>query len=237
MSYLIDFLNKRFYPANLHPYSLYENKILSILRDKDTVLDAGCGRSAEVLRKFIGKADALIGVDLEEQSEPLEGINYLKSSVENIDIANDTVDIVISRAVLEHIEYPEKVFREISRVLRKGGSLILLLPNYWDYASIISRIIPNNLHAKIVSIVEGRDMNDTFPAYYRVNTYPALYKLCNHTGFDIIDLSWISQNPNYFQFNSILYLYAVCYERIINRYNAFKSLRGWMLIHLRKCVN
>jgi ubiquinone/menaquinone biosynthesis C-methylase UbiE len=197
-------------------------------------MDAGCGRSAEVLRKFSSKADKLIGIDLEEQLEPLDGIEYVQSSIESIPLPDNCVDVVISRAVLEHIRNPFVVFREINRMLKAGGSFIMLAPNLFDYASILSLFIPNELHGRIVALTEGRHTEDVFPAYYKANTYSAISSLCKQTGFDIIDFQWLSQHPNYFECNSILYLYAACYERIISKFAMLRFLRGWLLVHLRK---
>lgn len=50
------------------------------------------------------------------------------SSLEKIPVDNDFFDGVICNAVLEHVEKPDIVMGEISRVLKKGGYLYLCVP-------------------------------------------------------------------------------------------------------------
>lgn len=42
---------------------------------------------------------------------------------------DDTFDLVHSAEMLEHLEFPEKAIKEMYRVLKKGGTLIITTPN------------------------------------------------------------------------------------------------------------
>mgnify|MGYP006278801103 CR=1 FL=1 len=44
-------------------------------------------------------------------------------------IQPDSFDIVISGAVLEHVEFPWRTFSEMTRVLKPGGLLCIIVPN------------------------------------------------------------------------------------------------------------
>lgn len=44
------------------------------------------------------------------------------------EIEADTFDVVISGQMLEHVEYPKYIFREISRVLKQGGKACVIAP-------------------------------------------------------------------------------------------------------------
>jgi len=227
-------LKKKYFKSSEHPYRRYESKIGSILKDSDTILDAGCGRTAPILRKFAGKAQILIGVDLEDPTENIQEVKYIKGNISSIDIPENSIDVVISRAVLEHILDPDAVFKEISRVLKPGGSFIFLAPNLGDYVSLISKIIPNRFHKHIVSIVEGRKMDDVFPAYYKANTHSSIKKLSKKNGFKIVDFQYLGQYPAMFMFNSVLFMFATIYEKIISRIGFLGFLRGWLLVQLKK---
>ncbi|MDD5034232.1 MAG: class I SAM-dependent methyltransferase [Methylococcaceae bacterium] len=217
-----------------HPYRTYENTILGVLRETDTILDAGCGSTTPVLRKFIGKAHELIGIDLEEHSDVPHEIRYFVGNISSIPVPDESVDVVISRAVLEHVEHPEAVFRELQRILKPGGSFIFLAPNLYDYASIISLIVPNRWHKYIVGKTEGRKSEDVFPAYYRANTYSAVKRLCDDNHFEILSFKWLGQYPSYFMFSSILFYIATGYEKLISRFECLRFLRGWILVHIKK---
>ena len=64
MSTLSPRLLERYYGDRVHPYRVYEAKVGSLMSADDTVLDAGCGRSAPTLRRYLGRAKRLIGVDV-----------------------------------------------------------------------------------------------------------------------------------------------------------------------------
>ncbi|MBN2885130.1 MAG: class I SAM-dependent methyltransferase [Chromatiaceae bacterium] len=225
--------DKYFSPAD-HPYRKYEDKIASQLGDSSTLLDAGCGRSAPVLSKFQGKARRLIGVDLEPPAEIAPSIHYIQGNISAIDLPSGTVDLVISRAVLEHVREPDAVFREISRILKPGGSFITLAPNRYDYVAIASTIIPNRFHKGIVHKIEGRKMEDVFPAYYRANSHRAIRGLAARHGLSIASFEWLGQYPSSLMFNPYLFLLGTAYEKLISRFDFLKYLRGWLLIHLIK---
>ncbi len=227
-------LKKKFFKSSEHPYRKYESKIESILKGSDTILDAGCGRRAPILRKFAEKAQKLIGVDLEDPIEVIPEVKYIKGNISSIDIPENSVDVVISRAVLEHVPDPDAVFKEIERILKSGGSFIFLVPNLCDYVSLISKIIPNRYHKQIVSKTEGRKMDDVFPAYYKANTYSSIKTLSKKHGFKIMEFQYLGQEPNIFKFNSLLYLLATGYEIVISRFECLGLLRGWILVQLKK---
>ena len=106
------------------------------------VLDIGCGHGWYCFRlidkwNFEGN---IIGVDISEHN-----ISIFKSEIEKRRIADrlcakvanaeelpfpdNQFDLVYSTEALEHIESPEKVFAEASRVLKAGGRLIITTPS------------------------------------------------------------------------------------------------------------
>jgi len=52
---------------------------------------------------------------------------------ENIPFINDTFDVVFSTNVLEHVNDPVQVLSEAIRVLKPGGILQIIYPNYHSY--------------------------------------------------------------------------------------------------------
>lgn len=226
-------LNKYYHSAD-HPYRIYEKTILLNLDEDDCILDAGCGRSMPILKVFVNDNRTCIGVDLEECIESHANIMYLQNDISKIDLKSDSVDVVISRAVLEHVEYPVKVFKEINRILKVGGKFISLVPNRWDYVSILSSLIPNKFHGQIVSKIEGRRVDDVFPTFYRANTYRSVKTLAHTTGFKINEFHYLNQYPSSFMFSPYLFLIGIVYERLTSKIEAIKFLRSWILFALEK---
>lgn len=230
-------LKDRFFKPEEHPYTHLEQEITARLTGRETVLDAGCGHGAEVLRRFSGKAHRLIGVDLvdfddfDRETDDLELYNV---DLADIPVEARTVDLVFSRSVFEHLPEPLTVYRELNRVLKPGGEVIVLTPNLGDYASWISKLTPNRWHPWIVAHTEGRAEADTFPAFYRTNTERRIRYLADQGGFELTALRYLGQYPSYFMFNPILFLLATGYEKLISRFEILRFLRGWLLFSLKK---
>ncbi len=109
-----------------------------------TVLDLGCGtgRDSYVISKLVGQSGKVIGVDMtpeqlevarsHEESQMKKfgftesNIQFLEGYIEDlgsIGIGDESVDVVVSNCVINLSPEKDKVFKEIHRVLKKGGEL------------------------------------------------------------------------------------------------------------------
>jgi SAM-dependent methyltransferase len=234
MSALARRLLQRHYADRPHPYATFEQRIASSLRPDMVVLDAGCGRTAPTLRKYLGRAARLVGVDLVDFRDLPPGIEAYKTDLAHLPLADASVDLIFSQSVFEHLTDPEAVYAELHRVLKPGGRLIFLTANMWDYGTLVARMIPNRFHARIVKRVEGRAEEDTFPTAYRSNTRGQVERLSSGAGLRIETFDYLSQYPNYLLFNGPLFFIGMCFEKLIHRFDALRVLRGWILVTLRK---
>jgi SAM-dependent methyltransferase len=61
------------------------------------------------------------------------GYNYgtidFTGDIWNIDVRSETFDVVLCTEVLEHVPYPIETIKELSRILKPGGTLILTAPS------------------------------------------------------------------------------------------------------------
>lgn len=231
MSYTQKLKNK-FYSGSEHPYKIFEDTICAYLNHNATVLDLGCGRDLPVLRK-VETHGLKVGIDIFPMNNH-HGVQAIQADICKIPLKDETFDIVISRSVLEHVEYPLKLYNEVHRLLKKDGRFVFLTPNFYDYASIISKLVPNKLHPKLVSISEGRDEGDVFPAYYKTNTKSSIKKLAQKSGLNIETISMHGQYPCYLMFNPILFLFGTGYDKLVSNVNILSFLRGWLLCVLQK---
>lgn len=93
---------------------------------KGVTLDVGCGRKPYEKTFFAG-AEKYIGMDyLTDRSMP-----DVVGSATNIPLDDASFDTVVCTEVLEHVPNPLKALREIHRVLKPGGHLVLSTPMYW----------------------------------------------------------------------------------------------------------
>lgn len=235
MSSLALRLRDRFYDDAAHPYRIFEVQVRSLITPQTRVLlDAGCGRTVPVLRKFQGLVDQLIGVDMVQFTEVPIGIETHNADLAHLPLADHSVDLIMSRSVFEHLTDPESVYREIARVLKPGGKIVFLTANFWDYGTQIARLVPNRYHASIVRKTEGRHEQDTFPTAYLTNTRADVNLLAASAGLQVDRFDYLSQYPNYLLFNGVLFAIGMLYEKIINRLHCLRGLRGWILVTLIK---
>ena len=236
MTALSDRLLAKYYHGVPHPYRLFERHVDALVGagGVNALMDAGCGRTVPVLRKFIGRVKRLIGIELVAFTDVPPSIETFNADLGLLPLPDASVDLIMSRSVFEHLADPAAVYREFARVLRPGGRVVFLTANMWDYGTLVARLIPNRFHAKVVRFTEGREEEDTFPTEYKTNTRGAVRRLGAGAGLDVEAFDYLSQYPNYLMFNGALFFIGMCFEKLIARYHALRALRGWILVTLRK---
>jgi arsenite methyltransferase len=103
------------------------------LHEGETVLDLGSGAGADVLisARRVGTAGKAIGLDMTDEMLELARANaseagagnveFVKGYIEDIPLADGSVDVVISNCVINLAADKRKVLAEAARVLRPGG--------------------------------------------------------------------------------------------------------------------
>lgn len=103
----------------------YNNRFIrtygGILGDKFTskILDLGCGTDD------FSKACRAAGIEA-------EGIDFDRCNLESdkLPYVDDSFSVVTMNAVFEHIKAPDHLMKEVNRVLKKGGVVIIRTPNW-----------------------------------------------------------------------------------------------------------
>lgn len=85
------------------------------------VVDIGCGKN---------KIKGAIGIDLDPSSDADIIVDIEKKS---IPLADNSVDKVVSKHLLEHVEDPIRLLEEIHRILKNGGEIFVEVPHYSSY--------------------------------------------------------------------------------------------------------
>lgn len=233
MTALAQRLLARYYTGVPHPYRLFEQRVESLIGARtEVLLDAGCGRTAPVLRKYLGRVPRLIGVEVVDFTDVPQGIEAITADLARLPLPDASVDLIMSRSVFEHLTDPQRVYAEFARVLRPGGRVVFLTANMWDYGTAVARMVPNRFHAGIVKAVEGRAEQDTFPTAYKTNSPGAVRRLADASGLRVESFEYLSQYPNYLMFNGLLFLAGTAFEKVISRVHALRFLRGWIMVTL-----
>ena len=113
--------------------------------DKDIkILDFGCGKGAmfsEIAK--INPSAALIGVDVSEKAlksarKKVQNHSFiLVKEGEKLPFKENCFDFIIASDVLEHIYDTELAFKELCRVLKHNGKILISVPYYGLVKNII----------------------------------------------------------------------------------------------------
>lgn len=101
-------------------------------QENEKIFEVGCGAGHVLQGVSVGQ---LYGIDLSERMLSLarkrlgDKVELKKCNAGKIDYPDDFFDKIICTEVLEHTLDPIAVLREIKRVARTGGTVVLSIPN------------------------------------------------------------------------------------------------------------
>ncbi len=98
------------------------------------ILDLGCGHHARLLRSFGPRLKSGLGVDLNvsREAKNAESLSFREASLETVlpELQSGSFDVVAMLSVLEHLWEPLSVLRDIHRVVRPGGVVLINVPTW-----------------------------------------------------------------------------------------------------------
>jgi SAM-dependent methyltransferase len=214
-------------PTDKTLWQQFEHEADSLIRalpDGATVLDLGGGRRCV----YAGAVQPpgrvkLVAVDISAEELALNGDvseTRVADVAAGLPMPDGSVDLLLSRALLEHVQDVPVAIRHMARVLKPGGVALHLVPCRYSLFGLAARLLPFGPLVRLVHLVMPWTRGHVeFPVVYD-HCYPqALEKEFRAAGFSRLE-SWITwAQPGYFE--------AV--------YPAFllHSLYEWAVRHLR----
>ncbi|MBN1543376.1 class I SAM-dependent methyltransferase [candidate division KSB1 bacterium] len=174
----------------------YEQLLLKQSASALCWLDLGCGHHLlspwrlEQERRLLAATSWIVGVDVDFASLKKHQTIQDKvcATIGHLPFKDQTFDLVTSQMVFEHLQFPENQLREIARILKKGGRLCFHTPNSRGYSTWIARLIPEKLKKTLVYLLQKREADDLFPAFYRINTPVQIKRLAHQAGFAVEEM-------------------------------------------------
>ncbi len=139
--------------------------ILKMLNGREKILDIGCGtgRFTELDRERI------VGIDTNPAYLKIckeKGLSVRKMSATRLKFKDSSFDAIVTLSVIEHLDIISayKLLKESYRVLKKGGIMIILSPEFTNkrFWSDFSHIKPYTVEA-MKNFIESKQKIDNFP--------------------------------------------------------------------------
>jgi ubiquinone/menaquinone biosynthesis C-methylase UbiE len=178
----LNFTGERFVPGvsgnieleHLHRYLLAQQVVAG-----KTVLDIASGEGygsamlAQTARKVTGVDISQEAVSHAQAKYQAENLEFRLGSCSAIPLEDDSVDVVISFETIEHHAEHDAMMREIKRVLRPGGALVISCPDKLEYSDKPGVINPH--HIKELYRDEFKKLLDSYFKSYSIYGQRVVY--------------------------------------------------------------
>ncbi len=163
-----------------------EQLLKSLGGGNGAVLDIGCG-PAVMTKEITDLGWKYVGIDIslamieeaKKRTEELPWVHFQVGTVEHIASENESFDVVVAMGLVEYVDDDEIAIREMSRVLKNGGKLIVSLPNRFSPVRLWDRHVLTPI-AKFVRLLNGKKTKNIFHREYIPSRYK---KLLEKNGF------------------------------------------------------
>ncbi len=116
------------------------------------VLDIGAGGGGKSVFYALNGAKKVVGIDIEKdfvkeakafaEKKNVCNTEFIVADACNMPFESETFDICVMNDVFEHLSEPEKVLKEVYRILKKGGKVFINSPPYFHpYGAHLSDLI------------------------------------------------------------------------------------------------
>lgn len=223
-----------------HIYELYEQTVARRMNAERgrIVVDVGGGKSCPFARLRDPAMDAkIVAVDI--SSEEMAGNTDVDETrvadiMRSLPFEDASVDMVVSRSVLEHLQSVEGFVSSSGRALRPGGHFIHLFPSRFAPFALINQLLPGWLGKRVLYFLRpvSRGIGG-FPAFYDSCNYSAIVPMLERRGFEVEEEHLSYYQSHYFDFFLPLFVLSALYEVAVRAFGV-KDLAAFVLIVARK---
>lgn len=164
------------------------------------ILDAPCGGNASLTLALQERGFDAIGADIDANAAVRLGKSFVQANLDaTLPWSDQTFDLVISTEGIEHLENHYSFLRELHRILKPGGKLVLTTPNITALRSRV-RFLGSGFFGR-----DARPLNETarHPLHHiGLATFPELRYELHVSGFQIKEARHTHIKP-------VSYLYSI----------------------------
>lgn len=218
-----------------HTFAAEATAQIEALPDGAVVLDLGGGRQcvyADAV-KPLGRVK-IIAIDISAKQLALNmdvAETRVADVAERLPMPDASADLILSRALLEHVEGVPNAILEMARALRPGGVALHFVPCRYSLFGIAARMLPFGPLLKLTLKLAPWYQQDNFgfPVYYD-HCYPnALERAFRAAGFSEFaeQITWSCED--FFLGVYPAYLVHALYEQVVRRFR-MRRLAAYVII-------
>lgn len=209
-----------------HIQTLYKSEVAGLLNQRpgQFVLDVGGGKECPFL-PYVDDPDAHLIVALDCSEEELRHNSLLRCKVVadaaagGFPFRDGSADLVVSRAVVEHVCDNAAFFRNCAFVLRPGGTMIHAFSGRFAPFALLNQLFPNRLARRLIGYLHPswrEQGNYGFPAFYNRCYFSAIQDLLWSNGLENAKVILFYYQSIYFTFFFPLFVMMVAYDTIVS---------------------
>lgn len=163
------------------------------------VLDVACGTGlvSFAAARNVGPTGSVVGVDISGQMVEIAACRarelaetntrFARMDAENLALPDASFDVVLCALGLMYLPDPEQALREMRRVLRPGGRIVLAV---WGERSACG-------WSPVFEIVDAEVSSEVCPLFFRLGQHDALSQACFDAYFAAVEQHRISVTLDY----------------------------------------
>jgi ubiquinone/menaquinone biosynthesis C-methylase UbiE len=229
-------LAKRFRWQSDKPFwAGFEAKVASLAAGAapgDVLVDLGGGRRC-VWHASVPKEAHLIAVDIDQaelDANTVVSDKRLGDVGKRLPLADGEADLMVSRALLEHVADVRTAVSEMARVMKPGGRTVHFVPARNSLFGLAARLGPFTLLKRLVHTAIPSAVGQVeFPVFYDNCTPAALEKLFKQAGFSSVKVDVCYAQSGYFYPVLPAYLLVALYQGVVSRLG-LRQLAAYLVV-------
>lgn len=192
------------------------------LPDGGTFVDLGGGRRCEYADAVPrSRAVRLVAVDISasELAHNHDADETIVADVaKGLPFDDGRIDLLVSHALLEHVDGVPAAIGHIARVMKPGGRTIHYMPSRNALFAIAARLLPFDQLLRLLHFTRPETIDRVeFEVHYDHTEPVAIRRLFTEAGFRSVTVEWTAAQADYFKPIVPLYLAVACYEAVVRR--------------------
>jgi 2-polyprenyl-3-methyl-5-hydroxy-6-metoxy-1,4-benzoquinol methylase len=218
--------------ATAHSFTIRLQRVYEMIGDRAAgrVLDIGCGPGITV-EHLVTRGFEVYGVDIsaemvrecQKQFGHMPAAHFSTGNIEALEFQDAFFDVVLSMGVVEYVDDDAVAVKEMVRVTKPGGVIVVTLPNRVSPYRVWQRTVYRGLRAALGTIRGRRPPAEISHREYTRASYSRLLQSC---GLTIADTVYYNFSLFVFPLDRMFPGLAVRASRAMERFG--RGALGWL---------